>query len=146
VFVYADGPTAAFPRPRPFLDRDIPAFQPVSAASLVLNRWLSPDEPPGVENSQLSAEVDKAGKTLEVSGQRPIRYVGFLVRGDVVHYVAPRALLPSGAKSPNQRDTDQVRLRLPIAELNDKFDTSAMVVRVQDDAGNLRDIPVTIPR
>ncbi|MFM2095079.1 MAG: hypothetical protein RIS70_2203 [Planctomycetota bacterium] len=143
VFVYADGPTAAFPRPRPFLERDIPAFQPISAASLVLNRWLSPDEPPQVEDPQFAVEVDAENKTLRVSGRRAPRYVGFLVRGDVVHHVLPKASTEPAEALPIA-EAVQERLLIPLSDLKGKVDSKTLVVRVQDEAGNLKDIPVSL--
>ena len=143
VFVYADGPTAAFPRPRPFLERDIPAFQPVSAASLVLNRWLAPDEPPQVEDPQFAVEVDAEKQAIRVLGLRLPRYIGFLVRGDVVHHVLPKASTEPAEALP-MPEAVQEQLRFPLSDLKGKLDSKTFVVRVQDEAGNLKDIPISL--
>jgi hypothetical protein len=63
----------------------------VSAASLILNRWFAPDTPELDPENPIRVTLESESRTLKITSGRPVRFVGFLVRGDIVHHVVPES-------------------------------------------------------
>jgi len=109
-----------------FPESRVACFPPISAAALTPCRWLAPDDRTYDDRARMSITLDPQCRSLIVASDKDIRYVGFDVNGDAVHFAAPDPQKPEQAR----------RMSLDLAALlKDRLKTEEFNIRVINDQG-----------
>lgn len=95
VFTFVDPESATNKQPIQFADKDMAAFAPISAASLMTSPWFALDTPPAAGPNEIKVTFDANEQKIVATSPIGIRYIGGRKSGDMVHFSAPPALQPA---------------------------------------------------
>jgi len=128
VFTFVDAISATNKQPIAFGTKGIACFPPISAAALAPCRWFALDEKPWDDKDRVAVHLDESGANIVVESEKPIRYVGFSVKGEAVLHAVPPA--------------EQVlRALVPLADVRKKTKSDEFEIRVINDQGVIKNIP-----
>jgi hypothetical protein len=122
-FTFVDPPSARNKEPIVFAEDKVACFVPVSAAALVPSRWFAIDEAKYEENDKIVVSLDEAHENIVISAERPLKFVGFSVKGEVVFHMVPKP--------------DEKRVLISLSQVKDKLKSDDYRVRAIDDQGNV---------